>query len=145
MQREIESKYEEIRHPKWMRRIASARNGDIWLYLRSRDQKPLIQKSFLQKWEMASGSVAQYPLEVILLVCILPRCPQILPLESWSYGPDYDLLLAYPYCRGGDLEQLGTWMMDSGMRVTETFVWNVFVQIADALAMLREFCGFSSF
>ena len=115
---------------KPIRQIGRGGQGVNWLFKRKRDKALLVQKSY-NNYKEFSG----LPWEVYIMGRVVALHPRILQLEGWHIRKDLTLEIYYPYCEGGDLSQFAP---KPGCGQPEAFVWHVFVQLADALASLRE-------
>ena len=113
-----------------IRKVGEGGEGVIWLVERRRDRALLARKTY-SKYNEYNGM----PSEVYIMYEAIPLHPRILTLESWEIRPDLRLDIYFPYCRGGDL---GQFIPEHGRGLPEEFVWHVFIQVADALALLRK-------
>lgn len=103
--------------------------GICWLCERESDKKRIVMKTY-DRWVEHDGR----PLELFILLYIIPNHPRINYCDGWAVLPDKQLEAYYDYCKGGDLSSF----MVRHERCHESFIWHVFMQIADALALLRE-------
>lgn len=109
--------------------LGQGSDGLSWLCERRSDNNLVVRKSY-DRWVEYSGR----PLELHILQYIVPNHPRILYCEGWTVIHNNKLEVYYDYCKGGDLSKF----MLTHEHCRETFIWHVFMQIADALAFLRE-------
>lgn len=79
------------------------------------------------------------PIEAAILLEILPeRHDNIIRLQAFEpYGPE-GALYFFEYCTGGDLHQLVDQYRDHNAYLPEPFIWQVYQQMASALAFLHQ-------
>ena len=117
---------------KLVRKIAAGAEGATELHKSRRTGELVIIK------KASSYVIADdIPREVKILQDKLGKHPRILDMMNWEYENDWridrrSLLMVYEYCAGGDLSK---WC-EGGM--SESFLWHVFTQLAEALAYLHE-------
>ena len=77
------------------------------------------------------------PREVYVQEQAIPRFDHILALDDWKRHESERVDLYFHYCEGGDLRQI--WQKQwKDQPPSEPVVWDIFIQIADALAWLRK-------
>ena len=125
-QQKMQSKPSSFRK---LREIGRGGQGVNWLVERKQNHQLLVRKSYFE-FKKYNG----LPLEPYILEQVLDLHPRIIPLESCDIISESRLDLFFPFYRGGDLTN-SRWTSTCGH--LESFVWHVFIQMADALAFLR--------
>lgn len=109
-----------------IRKIGSGGQGKVWMVKRKSDKKILVRKE--QKHFKMRGSV---PEEMRIFEDVLTYHPGILAFDHANYMEvNGSLVLYFEYCQGGDLSQFAP-------GTSEDFIWQCFIQLADALAFLH--------
>lgn len=121
----IKESYEEIR------KIGEGGQGYVSIVQRKSDRKILVRKE--QYTYSMYGSV---PCEMYIFESVLTHHRRILDFDHANYvNADGTLVLYFEHCKGGDLSR---YIPRAGeKRVSEDFLWQCFIQIADALAFLH--------
>ncbi len=115
---------------KFIRKIGAGGQGKTELFERRGDGKRLIRKSYF------NNVPGRLPHEGFMLSNYIAPHPRILKVEGFQRHPDGSRAnLFFQYCEGGDLHQV---IQKHGRGMPEQFVWHVLVQMAEALAFLRE-------
>lgn len=122
-------RHNTLPHPP-IRPIGAGGQAENWLCRRSSDGNYIVRKRYTE-WKSVAGEI---PSEAYILQVTIPRHPRILYCDSWGFKADGSLLMYFEYCFGGSLEKYGPRV---GYTVPEDFVWHVFVQVAEALVLLR--------
>ena len=112
-----------------LKTIGKGGQGRTEICKRKRDSKVLVrkvQKEF--RW------LGDRPKEWVLFEEILIPHPSIVVFDHANYQDhDKSLVLYFEHCEGGDLQHF----IDEYDRPSEKLIWQVFVQLADALAFLH--------
>ena len=94
---------------------------------RKRDGKVLVRK--VQKDYSMHGD---YPREMYIFENVLSPHPSIVEFDHANYiKANHSLVLYFEHCEGGDLHQY------IGTNPSEDLIWQIFIQLADALAFLH--------
>ena len=121
----VKETYEEIR------KLGEGGQGKLWIVKRKSDMKILVRKD--QKRFSMFGSL---PTEVHIFEKILTHHPRIIEFDHANYiEANGTLVLYFEHCRGGDLHDYLPRRGEKGM--SERFLWQCFVQLADAIAFLH--------
>lgn len=118
-----------------VKRIGQGAEGTVTLWRRRKDGRPVVRKKFHDR-----RIVDPLPLEVEILHKTLPyKHPRIIRMFRSEAvvghnAADLSLCLYYEYCGGGDLSK---YLPKRGDMVPEAFIWHIFLQMADALALLH--------
>lgn len=117
-------------------KIGEGGQGKLWIVKRKRDKKILVRKE-QNRFEMHSSGI---PSEMHIFENILTSHPRIIEFDHANYisdnGADHgSLVLYFEHCQGGDLSEYTPRAGNSG--VSEKFLWQCFVQLADAIAFLH--------
>ena len=117
-------------------KIGEGGQGKVWVVKRKRDKKVLVRKE-QRKFYMHSSGI---PTEQYIFQDVLTPHPSILDFDHANYihgdhGRDPSLVLYFEHCKGGDLSQFQPKNGDKG--ASESFLWHVFLQLADAIAFLH--------
>ena len=117
--------YDEIQH------IGEGGQGACSLVRRSRDSQLLVLKASSEP-KISRGT----PIEIRILRDLLPPHQRIASLVDSCIFPDHTELY-FEYCDGGDLQDLIDQYCDHMTQIPESFIWHVFIQMAEALAFLH--------
>ena len=114
------------------RRLGEGGEGHTDLCTRVKDGKKVVRKTFDL---IEPKRIGKKPLEAIILEDILPKHKNILKIYSYSLEGNNRIypIITYKYYSGGTLRD----HYSSTNRPSERFMWDCFVQIADALAFLH--------
>ncbi len=98
------------------------------------DGSDLVVKKYTKEVAHWHGNV---PMQYYILKTVLPPHHRIIDCQSFLGIPGGQVELGFELCNGGNL----TRFVDDkdGVGRSEPFLWNVFIQIADALALLRKY------
>ena len=123
--------YEEVK------KLMDGGQGKVCVVKRKSDKKLLVRKE-QKHYYLYQGS----PFEMHILEKVLTKHPRIVEFESGNYmKANNNLVMYFEYCKGGDL---GDYIPRSGEKgVSETFMWDCFIQLAEAVAFLHY--GYRSF
>ncbi|CAF9920989.1 G2-specific serine/threonine protein kinase [Imshaugia aleurites] len=114
-----------------IRKIGEGGQGKLWIVKRKSDRKILVRKT--QKRFSMFGSI---PCEMHIFENVLTSHPRILEFDHANYAEACgSLVLYFEHCQGGDLSEYVPGGGQSG--ASEKFIWQCFVQLADALAFLH--------
>lgn len=117
------TRYEQIRL------IGEGGQGKTWLMKRIVDGKLLVRKE-----QLSFVKHDGIPYEMYLFEQVMTPHPRVVGFDHASYSAEArSLSMYFEYGRGGDLDQF----IDGGHRVSESFMWQIFIQLADALAFLH--------
>lgn len=109
--------------------LGQGAQGSVWLARKLTSKKFYALKE-TRDFEISHGE----PMEVRILSDIIGKHKNIVQLMDYDFAFDSRLLLYYDFCAGGDLETL---MKRSNAVREEACVWNLFLQLADAIAFLH--------
>lgn len=77
------------------------------------------------------------PEEVKIIKNILEKHPRLLRLYNFSYAPSQTVLW-FEFCAAGDLSDLiKAYHTNHGLDIPESFIWHVYIQLAEALAFIH--------
>ena len=79
------------------------------------------------------------PLEVHILRDILPRNERLCAIVD--YFPDPYGVFMMEFCDGGDLQKLANRYFKQELDIPESFLWHVFLQVAEGLAYIHQGYG----
>lgn len=116
-----------------VRLLHNGDRADVWLWRRLNDKFYLAVKSYEEGVHQWHGGV---PMEHYILNTVLLPHPRIIRPQTFRRLPDRQVELGFEYYHGGNLSRFVD--DEAGIGRSEGFLWNVFVQIADALALLRK-------
>ena len=126
----IKDKYDQLAQ------IGQGGQGKVWIVKRVRDGKVLVRKE-QRRFDMHSSGI---PVEQFIFQDVLTPHPSILGFDHANFlhgdnGRAPSLVLYFEHCKGGDLSQFQPRNGDNGP--SEMFLWQVFLQLADAIAFLH--------
>ena len=125
-------------YPNTYRHIKHLEDGgqaSCALYRRDRDRKVLVCKKMRVR-----GLREGLPLEVNILNDVLPKSTRFpLLYQAPIFGPYTYIFLEY--CDAGDLDRLMAKYEDKGLNIPESFIWHVFIGLAEALALIHHNFG----
>lgn len=114
-----------------LRSIGEGGQGKLWIVKRKSDRKILVRKE--QKRFDMHGSI---PCEMHIFENVLTSHPRILEFDHANYiQANGSLVLYFEHCQGGDLTEYIPRGGKNG--VSESFLWECFIQLADAIAFLH--------
>ena len=129
--KETEDSYEEVKS------LGSGGQGKVVVVKRKRDRKVLVRKE-----QNVYKMFGDMPCETHILAKVLKNHPRIIEFDSASYlKANNALVLYFEFCKGGDLLDYMPRRGEKG--VSESFIWDCFIQLAEALAFLHF--GYSRF
>lgn len=122
---------------KRKRLLGEGGQGSSWLCEQKSDSKLVVVKEYKDAEDYVFLESQGKPLEVYILRDVLPSHPGILDCIDWGTCNARETLgVMFDYCEGGDLKKF---TKSKARRPSEDFIWNVFIQMADALAFLRKY------
>ena len=123
---------------RYIKHLGGGGQGTCALYRRDHDHKLLVCKKTLDRFRREG-----LPLEVSILKDVLPDAA-CFPLfhQAAVFGPyTYTIL---EYCNAGDLDQVIKKYENKGLMLPESFIWHVFLGLAEALALIHHNFGDSA-
>ena len=123
-----------------IKKIGEGGQGRCDLFERKSDKKLFVYKIMKCEVETCKGKDGKTrPKEAaILLDALGPSHPRIIQLFHWVIPAPGQTAYYMEYCSGGDLYDLIKNYHKHNLKVPESFVWHVYLQLAEALAWMQE-------
>jgi len=115
---------------RFVRQIGAGDQGVAKLFQRTRDGRLFVRKSYHE------NTPGRLPHEGFILSSAIAPHPRILKIVGFQRASGSGANLFFQYCEGGNLKDFAR---EYGRGLPEPFVWHIFVQMAEALALIREF------
>jgi len=126
------SRWDQLDTYQKVQSIGEGGQGSCVLLRRSRDNKLMVRKTITRP-KLSQG----IPLEIRILRDILPTHRRIANLyHAYTFPSQTELYLEY--CDAGDLHDLIDRYAAHRTPVPESFLWHVFIQLAEALAFIHD-------
>ena len=113
--------------------IGKGGQGECSLIKRHKDGKLFVLK-VADKFFMSKNNT---PLEIQMTNQVLPRYKRIVRVHHAAVYSEYAHIFM-EYCDGGDLHNLIKRYQEHSLYVPESFIWHVFIHLAEALAFLHR-------
>ncbi|KAI9866057.1 MAG: G2-specific serine/threonine protein kinase, partial [Pleopsidium flavum] len=125
------SRWDQVDAYERVHSIGEGGQGSCVLFRRSRDKKLMVRKTITRP-KLSQG----IPLEIRILRDILPTHRRIANLyHAFTFELHTELYLEY--CDAGDLHDLIDEYAFHNTTIPESFLWHVFIQLAEALAFIH--------
>ena len=122
-----------------IKKIGEGGQGRFDLYKREDDGKLFLYKTMKQEIDFCMSRGERKPKEVAILQDILTPNPRLVKLYHWITPKQSETAFYMEYCSGGDLFGLiNQYHQKHSETIPESFVWHVYLQLAEALAWLQE-------
>lgn len=124
-----------------VKKIGEGGQGRCDLFERKSDGKQVVYKLMKSEIEyITTTSGERKPKEACILMEVLgPSHPRIIQLYHWVTPAPGQTAFYMEYCAGGDLYDLiKTYHSKHNLKIPESFVWHVYLQLAEALGWLQE-------
>ncbi|KAL9577238.1 MAG: hypothetical protein Q9212_006496 [Teloschistes hypoglaucus] len=118
-----------------VKRIGSGGQGYCDLYQRQNDGKYFVCKVMKNSFGVSIDKDGK-PREVRILKDILGDHRRLIKVKWWE-SKNSTTTMWYNYCSGGDLENLADAYVTHQAHIPESFIWHVFLQLADAFAFMH--------
>ena len=124
-----------------VRKIGEGGQGRCDLFERKSDRKLFVYKVMKCQVEtcISVTGVVRPKEAAILMEALGPSHPRIIQLYHWVIPAPGQTAYYMEYCSGGDLYDLiKGYHNKHNLKIPESFVWHVYLQLAEALAWLQE-------
>ena len=122
-----------------IKKIGEGAQGRCDLVEREGDGEYLVYKQMKGEVDMAVVDKKIIPREIAILDDVLGPHERIIRLCDWTSSSPVDNRYFFEYCSYGDLyNMIDKYHYMHGLEIPESFVWHVYLQLAEALAFIHE-------